>query len=133
MHGGREYHSCSIRDIFQAIKTVSSKKLDGASLLPCFLPRVATTRHVCRFYVPTLQLKIEREQEALRLKALDEEESNGIAPSTAAVDVKGSRVQLDLHSGKKVTEVDWVALLDGSRVLELLYRLEVLLYLVELG
>eukprot|EP00903_Cladosiphon_okamuranus_P019913 g18301.t2 len=84
-----------------------------------------------RFYVPTLQLKIEREQEALRLKALDEEESNGVAPSTAAVDVKGSRVQLDLHSGRKVTEVDWAALLDGSRVLELLYRLELVYTLVE--
>lgn len=89
-----------------------------------------------RFYVPTLRLKIDREQEALRLKAQDEEdEANGIAPGIAAADnVKGVRVQLDLHSGREVTEVDWAALLDGSRVLDLLYRLEVhLFHWVELG
>lgn len=91
------------------------------------LPPVSTTLYFRRFYLPTLQLKIDREQEALRLKAQDEDEANGIVPpGTEAVDnVKGSRVQLDLHSGRDVTEVDWAALLDGSRVLELLYRLEV--------
>lgn len=31
--------------------------------------------------------------------------------------------------GREVVEVDWATLLDGSRVLELLYRLEVLIYL----
>lgn len=75
-----------------------------------------------------MQLKIDREQEALRLKAQDEDEANGIAPGTAAVavdKVKGGRVQLDLRSGREVTEVEWAALLDGSRVLKLLYRLEV--------
>lgn len=77
--------------------------------------------------MPTLKLKIEREQEALRLEAQDEDESNGIvSPGTAALDsAKDSRVQLDLHSGREVTEVDWATLLDGSKVLDLLYRLEV--------
>ena len=85
--------------------------------------------------MPTEKLKFDREQEALRLKAQDEDESNGIIPpGTAAQDnAKASRVQLDLHSGREVTEVDWAALLDGSKVLDLLYRLEVcaLIFCVE--
>eukprot|EP00752_Nemacystus_decipiens_P004045 g3704.t1 len=86
-----------------------------------------------RFYVPTVKLTIEKQQEAQRLKAQDEDESNGIIPAgTAAADnAKGSRVQLDLQSGRGVTEVDWPTLLDGSKVLELLYRLEVVFSLVE--
>lgn len=79
--------------------------------------------------MPTLQLKTDREKEALRLKAQDDDEADGIALGTSAVDnAKGSRVQIDLRSGRGVTEVEWAALLDGSRVLELLYRLEVHLF-----
>lgn len=62
----------------------------------------------------------------MRRQAADD--ANGIAPGTpgaSVIDEEGCGVQLDLRSGRGVTEVDWTTLLDGSRVLELLYRLEV--------
>lgn len=70
--------------------------------------------------MPTTQF--ERDTEALRLKA-QEEQVDGTAPGAAAVEL--GDVQIDVHSGRTVTAVEWTTLLNGSRVLELLYRLEV--------
>lgn len=71
--------------------------------------------------MPTAQF--ERDTEALRLKAHDEYEADDTDPSAAAVGLED--VKIDTRSGRTVTEVEWATLLDGSRVLELLYRLEV--------
>lgn len=82
--------------------------------------------HLHRLLVPTLQYRRDFYAERMRRQAHDD--ANGIAPGTpgaSVIDEEGCGVQLDLRSGRGVTEVDWTTLLDGSRVLELLYRLEV--------
>ncbi len=71
--------------------------------------------------MPTTQFQ--RDTEALRLKAHDEYEVDGTPSGPAAVGLED--VKIDTRSGRTVTEVEWATLLDGSRVLELLYRLEV--------
>lgn len=88
-------------------------------------PLVPTSLPVRRLRLPTLQLEFDTEREALRLQAEDEAKASDIAPDATVENIKRSKVQIDLHSGREVTEVQWAALLDGSRVLELLYRLEV--------
>lgn len=71
--------------------------------------------------MPTAQF--ERDTAVLRLKAQDEYDVDGTPLGAAAVGLED--VQIDARSGRTVTEVEWATLLDGSRVLELLYRLEV--------
>lgn len=79
--------------------------------------------------MPTLQFRRDfHAAERMRLEAQDE--AIDTTPGTtgaAVVDEEDCGVQLDLRSGRGrgVTEVEWATLLDGSRVLELLYRLEV--------
>ncbi|CAM9482017.1 unnamed protein product [Scytosiphon promiscuus] len=80
--------------------------------------------------MPTVRFEEEVHTGAQRVQAAAE--ANGMAlTKDAAYAEAATRIQMDLRSGEGVAEVDWAALLNGSRVLELLYRLEVVYTLIE--
>ncbi|CAB1113461.1 unnamed protein product [Ectocarpus sp. CCAP 1310/34] len=70
-----------------------------------------------------------RDEERLRLGG-ERETVDGDASGVGGVQ-GGGKGGCYSTSGREVVEVDWATLLDGSRVLELLYRLEVVYTLVE--
>ncbi|CAM9534532.1 unnamed protein product, partial [Ectocarpus sp. 8 AP-2014] len=73
----------------------------------------------------------DEQQDEERLRLGDERETvDGDASGVGGVK-GGGEGGSSSASGREVVEVDWATLLDGSRVLELLYRLEVVYTLVE--
>lgn len=74
--------------------------------------------------MPTVRFRHDVDNGAQRVQAAAQANGMALTDEAAYAEAAGT-TQMDLRSGDGVTEVDWAALLDGSRVLELLYRLEV--------